>query len=164
VKRWSYGANFCAVLAVRAIEIPDFRPQSEAVQSIVIERPKSDCSSFRLSIFLAMLGTCVFLWGFAYKLSLYDTHRPTLHRIPEAKLLSKNEDTNATDSVRLCLSSAVSAPISLVFSAVLISLAVFGACGSLSQKIPKTPDAPGPQLRFILSAFFFRPPPVHFAL
>ena len=45
----------------------------------------------------------MFFWGLGYKLSLYDFHRASIHRIPDAKLLSRNEDPNATDSTRLCL-------------------------------------------------------------
>ena len=52
---------------------------------------------------LVTLGMCVFFWGLGYKLSLYDLHEASIHRIPDAKLLSRNEDPNATDSIRLCL-------------------------------------------------------------
>ena len=52
---------------------------------------------------LVTLGMCVFFWGLGYKLSLYDLHRPSIHPIPAAKLMSRNEDPNATDSVRFSL-------------------------------------------------------------
>ena len=39
------------------------------------------------------LAVCVFNWGLEYKLSLYDQSLVTSHRIPQAKLLSENEQT-----------------------------------------------------------------------
>jgi hypothetical protein len=131
-------------------------------QEIVIERSKSYCLSFRLSVLLVMLGTCVFIWGLAYKLSLYDAHQPTLHKIPEAKLLSKNEDPNATDSLRLCVASAMAAAqVGLFFCTGLIFLAPIGVNRSVFQWSVRPLNGARPQLRFILSAFFFRPPPIH---
>jgi hypothetical protein len=42
---------------------------------------------------LALLGLaiCVFTWGLQYKLSLYDPSQVSSHRIPIAKLLSRDE-------------------------------------------------------------------------
>ena len=77
-------------------------PSTES--EMVIEKSKPHFSSFRHSMLLVMLGVCVFLWGFGYKLSLYNIQEPTLHRVPEAKLLSKNEDSRAVDGVRQVLS------------------------------------------------------------
>lgn len=108
-----------------------------------------------------MLGMCVFLWGFGYKLSLYDTHKPTIHRIPEAKLLSKNEDPNATDSLRLCVASAIAVqPVVFLSAALIINLALGGTEGTFRAGVVSIRDCRRPQHRFILSAFFFRPPPI----
>ena len=126
----------------------------------MIERTKSHSFPVRFSILLGMLGMCVFLWGFGYKLSLYDTHKPTIHRIPEAKLLSKNEDPSATDSLRLCVASRVTAPLGLLLCAMLIFLAPHGTKEPFPASVVSTRDFVGLQLRFILSAFFFRPPPI----
>ena len=112
-----------------------------------------------------MLGTCVFFWGFAYKLSLYETHGPTLHNIPEAKLLSKNEDPNATDSLRLCLASAVAAQNALIaISAALIVFWLNSVNPPVTSFAARMPEPPSPQIRFILGAFSFRPPPTYVAL
>jgi hypothetical protein len=109
-----------------------------------------------------MLGTCVFVWGSAYKLSLYDTHPPTLHKVPEAKFLSKNEDPNATDSLRLCVASAVAATqIGLFFCTALMLRAPIGVDGFRARWLVRPLNGSRPQLRFILSGFFFRPPPIH---
>lgn len=131
----------------------------------MIERAKSHYPSIRLSILLVMLGTCVFLWGFGYKLSLYETHGLTLHKIPEAKLLSKNEDPNATDSLRLCLTSAMAAQNLLIaISAALIVFWSNSVNPPLSRIKARMPEPPNVQTRFILGAFSFRPPPIHVAL
>jgi hypothetical protein len=112
-----------------------------------------------------MLGTCVFFWGFGYKLSLYETQGPTLHNIPEAKLLSKNEDPNATDSLRLCLASAVAAQSALIaISAAVIVFWSNSVNPPVSSFTARTPEPPSPRTRFILGAFSFRPPPIHVAL
>jgi hypothetical protein len=111
-----------------------------------------------------MLGTCVFIWGFAYKLSLYDTHRPTLHRIPEAKLLSKNEDPNATDSLRLCLQNALSFQSLLLGSAASIGFSLPGAFRPACRSFLQRMNIPRPQSKVILTAFLFRPPPIRSVL
>jgi len=129
----------------------------------VIDRTKPHYASIRLSVLLVMLGTCVFFWGLAYKLSLYDTQGPTLHSIPEAKLLSRNEDPNATDSLRLCLAGTDASQVGLIFCTLLLLL--LGTARTIRSVSPGTaPDLPRPQFRFILSALFFRPPPIHSVL
>ena len=49
---------------------------------------------------LASLGlaVCVFAWGLQYKLSLYDPPQAASHRIPQAKLLSRNERSGIAES------------------------------------------------------------------
>jgi hypothetical protein len=50
---------------------------------------------------LASLGLalCVFTWGLQYKLSLYDPPQAPSHQIPTAKLLSKDEQSEKSDSL-----------------------------------------------------------------
>ena len=129
-------------------------------KDIVIERYKSSYPSFRRSILLVMLGLCVFFWGFGYKLSLYDTHQPSRHRMPAAKLLSKNEDPSATDSIGICLASSVSSQVCLICSAFLLIFGLERRRRLFYYGIVRSREFPRPQLRFILSTFFFRPPPV----
>ncbi len=43
------------------------------------------------------LALCVFAWGLAYKLSLYNPPQAPSHPIPHAKLLSKNEQSGRTE-------------------------------------------------------------------
>lgn len=44
-----------------------------------------------LTIGLALLGVCVFVWGLDYKLSLYEPPHSMAHHMPEAKLLTGKE-------------------------------------------------------------------------
>jgi hypothetical protein len=109
---------------------------------------------------LVTLGMCVFLWGLGYKLSLYEVHDPGVHPIPEAKLLSRNEDPTATDRLRDCL-SCLSKPAG---SMLLISIVVFWSGGetpsrsvvirdlALNERLPSLRNE-------CLTRFFFRPPP-----
>lgn len=130
------------------------------VQELVIERSKPHYPSFRVSILLVTVGMCVFFWGMAYKMSLYDTHRPTLHRIPEAKFLSKDEDPNATDSLRFCLANAPVQESGVIFTLVVAFIWSASNAAPVFNWIFRTPDRPRVQNRFVLSAFFFRPPPI----
>src|ERR1700760_2046795 len=93
---------------------------------LVNELSKSQHSSIRLSMLLVTLGVCVFFWGLGYKLSLYEFHQASVHRIPEAKLLSRNEDSSATDSARLCLAKLPSAGIVSASVLFIVSLASVG--------------------------------------
>lgn len=44
------------------------------------------------------LALCVFTWGLQYKLSLYDPPQSASHQIPKAKLLSKEEQSDITQT------------------------------------------------------------------
>jgi hypothetical protein len=109
---------------------------------------------------LVTLGMCVFLWGLAYKMSLYEAHQASIQRIPEAKLLSRNEDPNTAADVRVCLpNSDLSWPgppfadgVNFLSNSDLPKRKA--AASSLEAKQPSSllVDAS-------LTAFFFRPPP-----
>ena len=138
-------------------------PTTQADLGLVKELSKSRHSSVRLSMLLVTLGVCVFLWGLGYKLSLYDFHRASIHRIPDAKLLSRNEDPNATDSTRLCLvnSSTTEQDFSSIFLILIVSLAIVAKRKSPSDRQYLALSKPWCH-RFTasLSALFLRPPPV----
>ena len=72
------------------------------------------------------LAVCVFTWGLQYKLSLYDPPQASSHQIPQAKLLSKNEQTGTTESqlvVRTKTSTRVSYTVpTSVFFVLLLAL------------------------------------------
>lgn len=105
----------------------------------------------------------VFTWGLQYKLSLYDPPQAVTHQMPEAKLLSKNEQAVTAKSPLLDISGARSKPMQVILSSIflLISLALNPLHAPLC--IEKECDVPLPwRLRCFacLDAFFFRPPPV----
>jgi len=62
-------------------------------------------SRLRLIVF-AGLASCVFLWGLQYKLSLYETGQSS-HHVPMAKLLSRNELSDTTESSTLSLNESL---------------------------------------------------------
>ena len=55
------------------------------------------------------LAIAVFTWGLQYKLSLYYPPHSTYHQIPEAKLLSRNEQSIGADSILLITRAAAPA-------------------------------------------------------
>lgn len=108
-----------------------------------------------------MLGVCVFFWGLGYKMSLYRPHPSGLHRIPEAKLLSRNEDRSASDGVRLSLAnteSALQGNLSVVF-ALLAFVSVAGLRVDRDRRYLSIPKLWSLQFA-TRSAFFLRPPPI----
>ena len=159
-------ANLCADFGVKyAGEFGKSRSVhyeiGNLVRETVIDPSKPNQSSFRLSMLLVILGLCVFFWGFGYKMSLYQPHRSSIHRIPAAKLLSRNEDSNATDGVRLCLSRPANPDHGLTYTFILLVLPLVASIlrASWSRQflsLPKTWD-----LRFqvVESVFILRPPP-----
>lgn len=129
----------------------------------MIEISKSHDSSIRLSMLFVMLGMCVFFWGLAYKLSLYDVHQPSVHRIPVAKLMSRDEDPNTTDSVRLCLAKPTPPQLSSAYAFVIFVLSIGSIAGPKITWDRRHFQLSKPwclRLLATLSAFSFRPPPV----
>jgi len=111
---------------------------------------------------LMMLGVCVFLWGFRYKLSLYNLQQPTIHRVPEAKLLSKNEDSQAADAVGQVLSRGDSQVPTLLFELVAITVGAVGASRCYYDK--KNLANLKPPAPVHTPSLHFRPPPTSFVL
>lgn len=103
----------------------------------------------------------MFFWGLGYKLSLYQAQAANVHRIPEAKLLSHNEDRNATEGVRLCLVKAES-PIEanpfLGFLLLWLTCAA-GVFAHWDREYFSTPKPWRVQSGPIQNTFFLRPPP-----
>jgi hypothetical protein len=114
----------------------------------------------RLSFAVFGLAFSVFTWGLQYKLSLYDPPQNASHTIPEAKLLSKDEQAVVTKGVTIADTKVPAEHI-------------FFWCTFLSFLLPRVPaiflpkgraeqdlQRPSSVSRFAsLNAFFFRPPP-----
>jgi hypothetical protein len=112
---------------------------------------------------LVTLGMCVFLWGLGYKLSQYDLHQRSIHRVPVAKLMSRDEDPNATDSVRLSLVKPASSQQASAYLFVVFMLSFGSIAGLKTAWNRQYFELPKPwclRSLAILSALYLRPPPV----
>lgn len=124
----------------------------------------STTRSINLLGVLACLGLCicVFTWGLQYKLSLYDPPQAASHKIPQAKLLSKNERCGIAESpvvVRTKTSTRVSY---IVPTAVLFFL--FLALNVLNLQISRQRNRGTSSVWRLCSGLFHisfvRPPPI----
>jgi hypothetical protein len=107
------------------------------------------------------LAISVFTWGLQYKLSLYYPKHSTYHQLPEAKLLSKNEQPAATKGL---LMTSVKPPQDIVGGGLFTLLFLVWLLGlpSLAVAAQTGPERKRPWLQSLsahLNAFFFRPPP-----
>lgn len=122
----------------------------------------TETSLSRLAFLFLGLAISVFTWGLQYKLSLYDPPQAISHQIPEAKLLSKNEQTIEKKNPILDVSGASAKAVQLMLSSIflLISLALNLLHAPMSVERERDAQLPWHFERFAsLSAFFFRPPP-----
>jgi hypothetical protein len=108
------------------------------------------------------LAVCVFTWGLQYKLSLYDPPQAFSHQFPQAKLLSRNEQTGTMGSplvVRTKTSSTADYTVPAAgFFVLLLALSVLNPQES-GQRGQRT-DRAGHIRRGLLNSFFVRPPPI----
>ena len=108
------------------------------------------------------LAISVFTWGLQYKLSLYDPPHSTSHDVPEAKLLSRNEQATASEG--LFVSSTEVWP--LIGQLVSVGLLAFvllrfnlTAAPRLTRQAREARRPWRVSCRPGLNAFFFRPRP-----
>jgi hypothetical protein len=111
------------------------------------------------------LSLLVFAWGLGYKLSLYDPPQSDSHKIPQAKLLSKNE--RAIASLSPLLNDANGSPLVFyaVLSSVLLLLALsYRPLSASALDLRKFDVKQSWRLRHRtgLNFFFALPPPVLF--
>jgi hypothetical protein len=112
---------------------------------------------------LVGLSLLVFAWGLGYKLSLYDPPQSDSHKIPQAKLLSKNERALAAQSPLLSDTKASPTAIRVVLSCALLFLVLAHrsldavACSQLNFDVNQPWRL---RHRTGLSFFFVLPPPV----
>jgi hypothetical protein len=109
------------------------------------------------------LAFSVFLWGLQYKLSLYDPPQAASHKIPTAKLLSKDEQRSTEEAAVTARSSAPQKGLHELFICLTFS---FAAALDLLYRpilIRRNAEIERPWRRKpepSLSAFWFRPPPI----
>jgi hypothetical protein len=128
------------------------------MKSRFTSRPKLSSFTF---VFVG-LSLAVFTWGLQYKLSLYDPPQSVSHRMVEAKLLSRNEQTIESDRSLVSNFKAAAPEWSASgYTVFILSLVVLAPL-----RKPSAPhegvDAERPwriRYRASLDPFFFRPPP-----
>jgi len=120
---------------------------------------------FSLLVILGSVGLafCVFAWGLEYKLSLYDPPQRASDKVPQAKLLSRNERPGSTGNalvVRTKTSAKISyiVPIAAVFLVLLLPLSILSPQSS-RQRMQRTSGV-SRLGRGLFNSFFVRPPPV----
>ncbi|HVW77751.1 MAG TPA: hypothetical protein VHB45_09065 [Alloacidobacterium sp.] len=116
----------------------------------------------QLALVLFGLAVAVFAWGLQYKLSLYDPPQAISHSMPEAKLLTKEEQVTRTESPLLDDSGAALKNIHIVLSSIflLISLALNLLGAASDRTLVHFHQMPlRVRLFACMDAFFFRPPP-----
>jgi hypothetical protein len=109
------------------------------------------------------LALCVFMWGLQYKLSLYDPPGSASHKMPTAKLLSKNEWGAGIEVAPVAKSSVFETEMRLAL--ICLALPMLASMIRLQRLVwvRRTSDIGCPwrqQLDATLSAFSFRPPPI----
>lgn len=123
---------------------------------------------FNLLGIVASLGLamCVFAWGLQYKLSLYEPPQAASHRIPQAKLISRDEQSGVAEGplvLRTRTSTRVSYTVpTAVFFFLLLALSILNpqASGQTKQRASHSWRLrPG-----LFNIFFVRPPPIHASL
>ena len=137
--------------------------QTSIIIAVKVQR-WSATRSFDLLGMLAFLGlsVCVFTWGLQYKLSLYDPPQAASHQIPQAKLLSRNEQSGSTGSP-LVVQSKTSTRVSYsvptaVFFVLLLALSILNpqTSGQREERASRSWHLH----RGLSNIFFVRPPPI----
>jgi hypothetical protein len=110
---------------------------------------------------IAGLASCVFLWGLQYKLSLYESPQAPSHHVPMAKLLSRNEESDNSESSTYTQSKPPSKALRAASCAVLFILLI--ACIFCLPALNHRERLENVLLQLrqaLLESFFVRPPPV----
>jgi hypothetical protein len=110
------------------------------------------------------LALSVFTWGLGYKLSLYDPPQSSSHQVPQAKLLSKNEQS-ATVEISLATRTKSSVKImrtmlSSMCCCMFLLAFTFLSKPLASQQIRETKQLWRLRHRADLIFFFVLPPPI----
>ena len=111
------------------------------------------------------LGMCVFTWGLQYKLSLYYPPHSSFHQVPEAKLLSKNEQPRIaldlpSERLKKTADNIQQLSLTALMLAWLTSLTLGLALAAERRFLPRGHQPWLLAAQASLDAFFFRPPPI----
>ena len=124
---------------------------------------KSRLSGFAGVLLCVTSAICLIIWGSEYKLSLYDPPQAASHQLPQAKLLSKNEQASTTESSPLFRARTFTKVIHFVPAA--ISFLLLVAFSTLTLPVSGQWEQRSDRLwqlrrRALLNILFVRPPPV----
>jgi hypothetical protein len=109
------------------------------------------------------LAFSVFSWGTGYKLSLYDPPQSESHKIPQAKLLSKNEQTNIAQTSSVSETIASSSSVCATLSGLLLYLVLGDHLLTAPASARRESEVKQPwrfRHRSAFNFFFVLPPPV----
>jgi hypothetical protein len=113
------------------------------------------------------LALCVFTWGLQYKLSLYDPPQSVSHKIPTAKLLSRDEQATSLETPLIGIAKLPAkifqALLSTAFLSLLLPLSLL-VTQTLRHREQEFSQPWRLRSSASLNAFFFRPPPVRIHL
>lgn len=119
-----------------------------------------------LAVLIGSLALAVFLWGLAYKLSLYAPETSHEVKVPAARMLSENERSDSAARLFLTGSTrnapSLLPPLHGASLSLFLGFALLCVCLPMSAKQPATCGSPCAlhALPFAaMNAFFFRPPP-----
>ena len=128
-----------------------------------MNRSRTNWTSFsRLTLLFLGLAICVFTWGLRYKLSLYDPPQAVSHAIPKAKLLTRDEQSTASESPLVKHLGVPCKSVRMTLLSLVFPLLLTISVRDFRVLFAKDPDLSRPMALFhhaSLYAFFFRPPP-----
>jgi hypothetical protein len=116
---------------------------------------------FGFSVVIFGLALSVFAWGLQYKVSLYDPPQSVSHTIPEAKLLSEDQQVAVAKGVTLADTKLPAERILFSGMFCLFLLAPLPVIFLAERRAEQDRRRPwSTSCAASMNAFFFRPPPV----
>jgi len=148
-------------------------PGVSSTWKVIVRLPKKRCrvpprrikSVFcsRFTLYFLGLAFCVFTWGLQYKLSLYDPPKAVSHEMPQAKLLSKDQQSHVSESPLVKGMSVPDKTSQLAFFTLLFTLLLVSVVSVQPKQAARLADRNEPVRPPSLAnlhSLFFRPPPI----